>query len=115
MSEIIYKIAREPEWKDAQATGIFMGSADDKRDGFIHLSSAGQVNTTCDIHFNDEDNLFLVSIEVDALGPALKWEPSRRGENFPHLYAPLPLSLVHAVTPIRRGADGRLIFPPEIP
>jgi uncharacterized protein (DUF952 family) len=115
MSEIVYKIARAAEWEDAQTTGVFAGSRDDKRDGFIHLASASQVSTTSDIHFSDEDNLLLVAIEVNALGPALKWEPSRRGENFPHLYAPLPLSLVHAVTPIRRGADGRLIFPPEIP
>ena len=115
MTKRVYKIARKAEWDEAQETGIFTGSTDDKRDRFIHLSSAAQVRTTCDVYFSGENNLLLVAIDADRLGPALKWEVSRRGEKFPHLYAALPLADVHSVLPIRRGMDGRPMFPPEIP
>jgi uncharacterized protein (DUF952 family) len=111
----VYKIARQAEWDEAQKTGIFKGSADDRRDGFIHLSSLSQVRTTFDKYFSTDDNLLLVTLEQDGLGRALKWEVSRGGEKFPHLYAPLPLASVHCVSPIRRAPDGRPIFPPEIP
>jgi uncharacterized protein (DUF952 family) len=115
MNKWVYKIARESEWQEIAHTGSFAGSADDKRDGFIHLSAAAQVRATCDKWFKGEDNLLLVALEMDRLGPALKWETSRGGEQFPHLYAALPIGLVHSVVPIRRGDDGRPIFPPEIP
>ena len=114
MMELVYKIAREQEWEEATRTGLFTGSADDKRDGFIHLSSVSQVSTTFDTHFSNEYNLLLVAIEAVRLGPALKWEVSRRGEKFPHLYAALAVADVHSVVAIRRGPDGRPMFPPEI-
>jgi uncharacterized protein (DUF952 family) len=115
MIDRVYKIARQAEWDKAEKTGIFTGSADDSRDGFIHLSSAGQLRTTFDKYFSGEDNLLLVTLQARRLGPALRWELSRGGQEFPHLYAALPLTSVHCVEAIRRGPDGRPIFPPEIP
>lgn len=115
MPSWIYKIAREVEWDEIRQTGRFTGSPDDRRDGYIHLSTAGQVRATCDKWFRDENNLLLVALDPGELGPALKWEVSRGGEKFPHLYAALAIARVHSVVPIRRGDDGRAIFPLEIP
>ena len=112
--ERVYKIARRSEWDEVARTGRFTGSADDKRDGYIHLSSAAQVRTTYDRYFSNENNLLLVVLETSRLGSALKWEKSRGGADFPHLYADLPVEWVHSVIAIRRGSDGRPIFPPEI-
>src|SRR4051794_35349692 len=92
MGEMVYKIVRRAEWQEAERTGVFTGSPDDKRDGFIHLSSAAQVRATCDVHFAGKCDLLLAAIDADALGPSLKWELSRKGQKFPHLYAPLNLS-----------------------
>ena len=114
MSEIIYKVARTAEWDAARETRVFKGSADDERDGFIHLSRAAQLRTTLDKHFAGESGLLLVSLHVDGLGRELKWEPSRGGENFPHLYGPLKLTLVHSVVPIHRDNDGRPILPSDL-
>jgi uncharacterized protein (DUF952 family) len=111
---VIYKIARVLEWEEAVRCGVFTGSDDDKRDGFIHFSTAAQLRATCDKYFAAEQRFFLVSVDAEQLGSALRWEPSRGGQNFPHLYGPLPLALVHAVTEIRRGPDGRTEFPPEL-
>ena len=115
MTDRVYKIARQTEWEEIAHTGHFTGSADDRRDGYIHLSAAAQVRTTWDKYFRNENNLLLVALEAVRLGPALKWETSRGGEKFPHLYAALPIEWVHSVVPIRRDDDGRPIFPPEIP
>jgi uncharacterized protein (DUF952 family) len=115
MTIMVYKILRPFELKEMQDSGVFPGSADDKRDGFIHFSSASQVNTTYSKYFGQEDRVWLVAVDANRLDPALKWEVSRGGERFPHLYGPLLLSSVESVTEIRRGADGRPMFPPEIP
>jgi uncharacterized protein (DUF952 family) len=115
ISEIIYKVVRRAEWDSAREAGVFNGSADDKRDGFIHLSRAAQLRTTLAKHFAGEDDLLLVSLDADGFGPELKWEPSRGGEYFPHLYGPLKLTLVRSVVPIERDADGRAILPSDIP
>ena len=114
MGDIVYKIARKAEWEEAAKTGVFTGSPDDKRDGFIHLSSAAQVRATCAIHFAGERDLVLVAIEAERLGPSLKWEVSRKGDKFPHLYGPLRLDDIRSVSAIT-GEQGRPIFPPEIP
>ena len=111
---IIYKIARIPEWERAVSDGVFTGSPDDRRDGFIHFSSAPQVRATCEKYFSTEERFYLVAVEVSRLGAALKWEPSRGGQEFPHLYGSLPLALVRSVTEIQRGPDGKHAFPPEI-
>src|SRR5258708_390442 len=115
MSEIIYKVVRTAEWDSAREAGVFNGSADDKRDGFIHLSRAAQLRTTLERHFAGEDGLLLVSLDMGRFGPELRWEPSRGEEYFLHLYGPLNLALVHFVRPIHRYVDGRPILPPDIP
>ena len=114
MGEMVYKIARKAEWDEAAKAGVFTGSPDDKRDGFIHLSSAEQVRATCAIHFAGERDLLLVAIAAERLGPSLKWEVSRKGDKFPHLYGALHLTDIRSVSLIT-GEDGRTVFPPEIP
>ena len=115
MGQMVYKIARQSEWDEAEGSGIFTGSADDKRDGFIHLSSAAQVRATCAIHFAGERDLLLIAVDAARLGPSLKWEPSRKGDVFPHLYGPLRLADIQSVSAIPMEADGRALFPSEIP
>jgi len=90
----IFKIVEASQWP---ADGIYEGSADDARDGFIHLSTADQVPGTLARHFAGRTGLLLVEVDAGALGAALKWEPSRGGALFPHLYGPLPRSAVRAV------------------
>lgn len=114
MSEVVYKIVRAAEWDGAREAGVFEGSADDERDGFIHLSRAAQLRTTLEKHFAGEDGLLLVSLRVDGLGGDLKWERSRGGENFPHLYAPLKLTCAHSVVPIHRDSEGNAILPSDL-
>jgi uncharacterized protein (DUF952 family) len=115
MTGLVYKILRRAEWAAAQEAGLFTGSHDDQRDGFIHLSAAHQVRGVCDRYFAGESALVLLSVEGARLGPALKWETSHKGEAYPHLYGALPLALVKSIADIRRGEGERLIFPPEIP
>jgi len=85
----IFKIVTRAQWRDALAHGTFAGSADDLRDGFIHLSAAHQVQGTLARHFRGQNDLMLAAFEAAALEPGLKWEVSRGGDLFPHLYAPL--------------------------
>jgi uncharacterized protein (DUF952 family) len=115
MTHFIYKLFRQREWQEAVAAGAFYGSADDKRDGFLHFSAAHQVRATFDKYFSAEENPVLAAIDADRLGEALKWELSRGGEKFPHLYGVLKLAELHSVHAIAKGASGRPIFPPEIP
>ncbi len=114
MTLLVYKILRPAEWIAAQPSGVFNGSPDDERDGFVHLSTAHQVRGVCERYFAREKTVVLLTIDAAGLGPSLKWETSHKGEAFPHLYGPLPLALVRSVADIPRGDDGRLIFPPEI-
>ena len=114
MGEMVYKLARTAEWDAARKAGVFTGSADDERDGFIHLSRGPQLKATLEKHFAGEEGLLLVALDIDALGSTLKWEASRGGESFPHLYAPLKLTSVHSVVPIRRDGDGRPILPADV-
>lgn len=93
MTRRVFKILRRQEWNDALAVGHFLGSPDDRRDGFIHLSAADQVIGTLHRHFSAERDLIIMAFEADALGVPLKWEASRNGEQFPHLYAALPVAL----------------------
>ena len=98
--ESIYKILRASEWRDAQAQGAVTGSADDVRDGFIHLSTRGQVAGTLERHFAGEAGLVVLEVAAERLGDDLKWEPSRDGALFPHLYAALPLdAVIRTMTP----------------
>ena len=111
MATIIFKICPAALWADAERSGLFRGSAVDLADGFIHFSAAGQVVETAEKHFAGQRDLVLVAVDAAKVGNALKWETSRGGAPFPHLYAPLPLSAVLRVTPLRLGADGRHVFP----
>jgi uncharacterized protein (DUF952 family) len=95
----IYKICPAALWRGAERDGVFRGAPVDRTDGFIHCSDASQLAETARRHFAGQTDLVLVSIDADALGPALRWEPSRGGALFPHLYGDLPLSAVERVTP----------------
>lgn len=110
---LIYKIFRAPEWADLQARGETHGAPVDIADGYVHLSTAAQATGTAARHFAGEDGLVLLALDADALGEALRWEPSRGGALFPHLYRPLRLSdvLWHRPLPL---VDGTHRFPPEM-
>jgi uncharacterized protein (DUF952 family) len=101
-----YKIVSATEWQAACDKGRFEGSSVDLQDGYIHLSAADQVQETAAKHFQGQTDLRLVVLDIDALGAAVKWEPSRGGRLFPHLYAPLDVSLALAVRPLPLGPDG---------
>jgi uncharacterized protein (DUF952 family) len=100
----IYKIASRAEWAAAEAAGVFEGSALDRTDGFIHFSAEDQWRETLRLHFAGQSALVLVAVEAEALGAVLKWEASRGGALFPHLYGPLPTALAVSVEPIGEGA-----------
>ena len=102
----VYKIASRSDWEAALTRGRYDGSADDVRDGFIHLSTAAQAAETARKDFAGRPDLVLVRVESEALGPALRWEPSRGGALFPHLYAPLPTALALEARDLRLGPDG---------
>ena len=103
---IVYKICGHDEWATAVSAGRYDGSADDRRDGFIHFSTAAQLTGTLARHFRDRGDLVLIAFESASLGPALTWEPSRGGALFPHLYGPLDPSLAQPPVPLSLGADG---------
>ena len=90
---LIYKILGRDEWAAAEGAGVFTGSPIDVADGYIHFSAEGQVQETLAKHFAGRADLVLVAVEAESLGPALKWEPSRGGALFPHLYGALPTAL----------------------
>jgi uncharacterized protein (DUF952 family) len=102
----IYKILERAEWEAALAARRFDGSDIDRTDGFIHFSTAAQAAETARRHFAGREDLVVLAVEADDLGPALKWEPSRGGDPFPHLYAHLDASLVREVTEAPLGLDG---------
>jgi uncharacterized protein (DUF952 family) len=106
----IYKICPAALWRAAEALGVFAGSPLDLADGFIHFSTAGQVAETASKHFAGEKDLVLVAIDTDRLVPPLRYEPSRGGAIFPHLYGSLDLTAVAWVKPLPLGEDGRHIF-----
>ena len=107
----IYKICSEALWQEARQVGVFAGAPDDLRDGFINFSTAAQVAETAAKHFAGAGDLVLLTVDADGLGSALKYEPSRGGDRFPHLYGTLPLSAVLWATPLLLGPEGRHVFP----
>ncbi len=86
---LIYKIFRAPEWDALRADGSTAGAPVDMADGFIHFSTAAQASETAARHFADVSGLWLIAVDAEALGTDLRWEPSRGGDLFPHLYRPL--------------------------
>nr|WP_307104496.1 DUF952 domain-containing protein [Sphingomonas sp. SORGH_AS_0950] len=91
--------------------GAFAGAPVDLADGYIHLSTAAQLTETVDKHFAGQDDLHIAAVDLAAMGGAVKWEESRGGQLFPHLYAPLPLTAVLAYGPMKRDEDGTVRLP----
>lgn len=111
---LIYKICPEPLWREAETVRSFAGAPVDLADGFIHFSTGSQVRETAARHFAGQDNLLLIAVDDARLGPALRYEPSRGGALFPHLYAPLDPKAVRWVAPLRLGQGGIHLFPEDI-
>lgn len=111
MTKLIYKIAPHALWQAAEANGVFVGAPIDLADGYIHFSTAEHVQETAARHFAGQDDLLLIAIEADRLGESLKYEVSRGGALFPHLYASLPLDTVLWIKPLPLGSDGTHQFP----
>ncbi len=106
MDDIIYRLMDQQSWLEAKRTGVFLGSADDKRDGFIHFSTAATVRETARRYYADIPDLMLISVAVKDVEADLKWEPSRGGLLFPHLYAPLAVRAVQTAQLLDRDESG---------
>ncbi|MDO9708684.1 DUF952 domain-containing protein [Paracraurococcus lichenis] len=118
MDDLIYTMVRAADWQAAERLGEYRGSADDRRDGFLHFSAAAQLRASAAKHRAGERDLLLVAVEAAALGEALVWEPAKGGSRpglFPHLYGALPVAKVRSVAPLPLDAEGRHVFPAEIP
>ena len=111
MDKLIYKILADAAYDAAKSEGRFLGTADDLRDGFIHFSAGHQVAGTLTKFFAGQEDLLLLTVDAQKLGVALKWEVSRGGEPFPHLYGPLPLDAIVAVAPLPLDDDNQHILP----
>lgn len=114
MVKTIYKIVPRELWQKARAAGVFRGAPIDLKDGYIHFSTAAQAIETALLHFAGQADLLLVAVDATVFGDALKWEPSRGGALFPHLFADLPLDAVLWEKPLPLGADGAHVFPADI-
>ena len=110
MRKTIYKISPEAAWREAERLGVFTGAPIDVADGFIHFSTAEQAVETAAKHFAGQGGLVLAAIDAEALGPALKYEVSRGGALFPHLYGSLPMTAVRWARPLPLGPGGH-VFP----
>jgi uncharacterized protein (DUF952 family) len=108
----IYRLMRASDYRAARTIGRFAGSEHDVRDGFIHFSAAHQVAETAAKHYAGLPDLVLLFVDVSRLGGALRWEPSRNDEPFPHLYAELSFEAVRRVEPLELDAGGRHVLPP---
>lgn len=111
MAEPIYKIASRPDWDAAHAAGELEGTPVDLADGYIHFSTAAQLAETLGKHYSGQSGLVLATIDPDLLPQPLTWEPSRGGQLFPHLYAPLPLTAVIAERDLDARPDGGFDLP----
>jgi uncharacterized protein (DUF952 family) len=108
---LIYHVCRRDEWLGGRQSGRYAGSSQDKADGFIHFSTAEHVVDSVAKHRAGQAGLVILEVEARLLGSALKWEPSRGGVLFPHLYKELPVGAVLRVADLPLGADGRHLFP----
>jgi len=108
---MIYHMCRADEWATATKTGTYRGSSQDQADGFIHFSTKDQIVASARKHRAGQDGLLLVAVDADRLGGRLKWEPSRGGDLFPHLYGPLDPAESASIWPLPLGADGLHAFP----
>lgn len=114
MSDLIYKVVDVDLWASANEQDQFQGAPVDLTDGFIHFSTAAQVKETVAKHFAGVGNLLIIGIDPDKLGEQLRWEPSRGGDLFPHLYGPLLLDAVVSVDPLPLGDDQKHVFPGDL-
>jgi uncharacterized protein (DUF952 family) len=112
--KMIYRLLAAEEWRRAQAAGSFVGTEHDVRDGFIHFSTAAQVAETAARHYAERPGLLLLGVRVEALRSALRWEPSRGGALFPHLYAALPVHAVTRVDVVNLDENGKHVFPSDL-
>ena len=110
MSGVAYKLVDRAEWTTALAAGAYAGSAVDLADGYIHMSTAAQLAETARRHYAGRRELVLVVVDLAPLGAALKWEPSRGGDLFPHLFAPLPARTDAPQRGLSVDADGVMRF-----
>lgn len=108
---VAYKVLTADQMAVLEAAGTFAGAPVDLADGYIHLSTAAQLDETVAKHFAGQSDLFVAAVDLAVLGDAVKWEPSRGGELFPHVYAGLPLSAVLAYGPLHYGDDGKVALP----
>lgn len=118
MEPLIYTLIREADWRAAEVAGAYSGSTDDRRDGFLHFSTAAQLRVSAAKHRAGVADLWMIEADAAALGEALKWEGaagSSRSGLFPHLYAELPLSAVRRALRAPLGADGFHRLPADIP
>ena len=106
-----YKVLTADQMAVLEHEGAFAGAPVDLADGYIHLSTAAQLTETVDKHFAGQDDLHIAAVDLAAMGGAVKWEESRGGQLFPHLYAPLPLTAVLAYAPMKRDTDGTVRLP----
>ena len=105
--KVVYKICKRSDWLEAEGAGSLAGSAGDRRDGFIHLSTGAQIAETVAKHFGGEDDLMILGVDANKIASGLKWERSRGGALFPHLYAPLGIEAVVWARPLPLGQHGR--------
>ncbi|RZJ98590.1 MAG: DUF952 domain-containing protein [Brevundimonas sp.] len=110
MTDVAYKLVDQAEWDLARLDGAYAGSAVDLADGYIHMSSAAQLAETARRHYAGRGDLLLVTVDLTGLGEALKWEASRGGDLFPHLFAPLPVAAAREVRGLSVDADGVMRF-----
>ena len=108
---IAYKVLTAEQMATLQREGSFAGAPIDLADGYIHLSTAAQLTETVDKHFAGQTDLWVAAVDLDALGDAVTWEPSRGGQLFPHIYAALPVAAVIAQGPLRRDNSGQVVPP----
>jgi uncharacterized protein (DUF952 family) len=112
MSQLIFHMCRREEWDAARSRGAYTGSSQDAQDGFIHFSTAEQLPESARRHRAGQPGLVLLAVDPTSLGDALRWEASRSGKLFPHLYGNLPVSAVSWVRDLPLGADGVPVLPP---
>lgn len=111
MANQIYKIVSKSEWKAAEDKGVFIGAPIDLEDGYIHFSTGAQVQETAAKHFGGQEDLLLVAVSEDKLGDSVRWEESRGGQLFPHLYGELMVSLADDVCELPLDENGAHVFP----
>ena len=109
--KVAYKVLTALQMAEFEREGMFAGAPIDIADGYIHLSTSDQLTETVTKHFAGQDDLHLVAVDLVVLGESVKWEASRGGQLFPHIYAALPLSAALAYGALARAADGTVVLP----